>query len=113
VAWLLAAYFNVPSLLAAVGGLAGGLPMAIAIALLTRFFMRQSVSSGFALSDIVGNDAVVVLAIPDSGVGRIQFERAGGSHTVAARSASGGIPRGSVVRVRSVVAGECIVALPE
>jgi hypothetical protein len=110
VAWLLAAYFDVPSLLAALGGLAGGVPMAAAIVGMTRFFMRQSVSSGFALNDLVGSDAIVVLAIPEVGVGRIQFERAGGSHTVTARSSSGPIARGAIVRIRSVVAGECIVA---
>jgi hypothetical protein len=113
VAWLLAAYFDLPSLLAAVGGLAGGLPLAAAIAFMTRVFMRQAVTSGFALSDMVGNDALVVLAIPETGVGRIQFERGGGSHTVTARSAAGSIPRGAIVRIRSVVAGECVVAPAE
>lgn len=113
VAWLLAAYFDVPSLFAALGGLAGGLPLAAAIVFMTRMFMRQAVTSGFALTDLVGNDALVVLAIPETGVGRIQFERGGGSHTVTARSAAGGIPRGAIVRIRSVVAGECIVAPAE
>ena len=55
--------------------------------------------------------AMVTLVIPERGVGRIQYERAGGTHTASARSASNTrIEQGSVVAIEGVVAGEVIVS---
>ncbi|MEZ4503309.1 MAG: hypothetical protein R3C39_11845 [Dehalococcoidia bacterium] len=114
VGWLLSGYFDVPSLVAAAGGILGGLPMAALVAAMTRFFMKQEVSSNFALADLIGAQVRVTLAIPAAGVGRIQFERAGGTHSAAARSGSHqAIGAGELVTVQSVVAGECIVAAVE
>jgi hypothetical protein len=110
VGWLLSGYFDVPALVAAAGGVLGGLPMALLVAAMTRFFMKQAVSTNFSLADLVGDHVRVTLAIPATGVGRIQFERAGGTHTAAARSANQQpITVGQLVTVQSVVAGECIV----
>jgi hypothetical protein len=110
IAWLLSGYFDVPSLLAAVGGLLGGVPMMGAVVLMTRTFMKQSASSGFMLGDLVGERALVTLSIPERGVGRIQFERSGGTHTAGARSAANvRIEQGTVVTIESVLAGECVV----
>lgn len=114
VGWLLAGYFDVPSLVAALGGIAGGLPMAGVVVALTRMFMRQEVSTTYALEDLVGAEGVVTLGIPASGVGRVQYARAGGTHTTPARSITReAIPQGSVVVVRRIVAGELHVAPAE
>ena len=111
VAWLLSAYFDVPALGAAVGGLAGGLPVGGLVAVMTRYLIRQEATTSHALSDLVGSSAIVTLAIPGAGVGRIQYERGGSTHTITARSSSGdAIAQGSVVAIQSVVAGECLVA---
>ena len=110
IAWLLSGYFDVPSLVAALGGVAAGIPMAGSVVLLTRTFMKQSASSGFALSDLIGEQAMVTLSIPERGVGRVQYSRSGGTHTASARSATNErIEQGSVVRSDSVVAGEVVV----
>jgi len=110
IAWLLSGYFEVPSLIAAAGGVAAGLPMAGVVVLMTRAFMRQSVSSGFNLTDLVGEDVLVSLTIPEQGVGRVQFARSGGTHTASARSAAKvRIQQGTVVTIESVVAGEVVV----
>lgn len=114
VAWLLSGYFDVPSLVAAGGGVLAGIPMAGSVALLTRTFMRQAASSGFSLSDLVNEDVLVTLTIPERGVGRVQFARSGGTHTASARSAGNvRIPQGSVATVQSVVAGEVLVQAKE
>lgn len=111
IAWLLAGYFGVPSLIAAAGGVAAGIPMAGSVVLMTRAFMRQSASSGFVLADLIGQQALVTLVIPERGVGRIQFERSGGTHTASARSAGDArIEQGSIVNIDSVVAGEVVVS---
>lgn len=111
IAWLLSGYFNVPSLVAAAGGVAAGVPMAGSVVVLTRTFMRQAASSGFVLADLVGKQALVTLSIPERGVGRIQFERSGGTHTATARSASNvRIEQGSIVNIDSVIAGEVVVS---
>jgi hypothetical protein len=110
VAWLLSGYFNVPSLVAAAGGVAAGIPMAGAVALMTKAFLKQSVSSGFNLTDLVGENVLVTLTIPERGVGRVQFARSGGTHTATARSAGNvRIQQGTVVKIESVVAGEVVV----
>jgi hypothetical protein len=110
IAWLLAGYFDVPSLLAAAGGIAGGIPMMASVLFLTRTFMKQSASSGFVLADLIGHNALVTLSIPEQGVGRIQFERSGGTHTATARTAEAvRIEQGSIVIVDSVVAGDVVV----
>lgn len=114
IAWLLSGYFDVSSLLAALGGILGGIPMAGSVVLLTRTFMKQSATTSFHLSDLVGETARVTLRISERGVGRIQYERAGGSHTATARSADNQIiEAGSIVHIESVLAGECIVRQPE
>lgn len=111
VGWLLSGYFDVPSLVAAAGGVAGGLPIAGVVAAMTRFFMKQAVSTNFSLSDLVGDQVRVTLTIPPSGVGRVQYERAGGTHVSVARSeASEPIQQGSIVTVRAIVGGEIVVA---
>jgi hypothetical protein len=62
------------------------------------------------LGDLVGERALVTLSIPERGVGRIQFERSGGTHTAGARSAANvRIEQGTVVTIESVLAGECVV----
>ena len=110
IAWLLSGYFDVPSLVAALGGVAAGIPMAGSVVLLTRTFMRQSASSGFNLSDLVGENVLVTLTIPERGVGRVQFARSGGTHTASARSAGNvRIQQGSIVMVESVISGEVLV----
>ena len=110
IAWLLSGYFGVPSLVAAAGGVAAGIPMAGSVVLMTKTFMRQAASSGFVLADLIGERALVTLSIPEQGVGRIQFERGGGSHTATARSAGKvRIEQGSVVTIDSVIAGEVLV----
>lgn len=111
IAWLLSGYFDVSSLVAAGAGVLGGIPMAGSVVLLTRTFMRQAASSGFVLADLIGEQAMVTLVIPERGVGRIQYERAGGTHTASARSARNTrIEQGSVVAIEGVVAGEVIVS---
>ena len=111
IAWLLSGYFNVPSLVAAAGGVAAGVPMAGSVVFLTRAFMRQATSSGFVLADLVGGNALVTLSIPERGVGRIQYERSGGTHTATARSANNErIEQGSIVTIDSVIAGEVVVS---
>jgi len=113
IAWLLSGYFGVQSLVAAAGGVAAGIPMAGSVVFLTRTFMRQSASSGFVLADLIGGDAMVTLSIPERGVGRIRYERSGGTHTATARSAGNErIEQGTVVTVESVVAGEVVVRSP-
>ncbi|MGE3960500.1 MAG: hypothetical protein AB7F65_02310 [Dehalococcoidia bacterium] len=108
--WLLAGYFDVPSLAAAGGGIAGGLPMGGVVFWMTRQFVKNEVSTSFTLDDLVGVEAIVTLAVPASGAGRVQFSRAGGTHTAVARSASGEpIREGQVVVVRRVVGGTLLV----
>jgi hypothetical protein len=114
IAWLLSGYFDVPSLVAALGGVAGGIPMAGMVVVLTRTFMRQSISTSFSLSELVGERALVTLAIPPRGVGRIQYERGGATHTATARSTvTERIEQGTVVTIDSVVAGEVVVRAAE
>jgi hypothetical protein len=77
---------------------------------MTRYFMKQAATTSHSLTELVGEQALVTLAIPATGVGRIQYERRGSTHTVLARSGNAtAIASGSVVIVQSVVAGECIV----
>jgi len=110
IAWLLSGYFDVSSLLSALGGILGGIPMAGSVVLLTRTFMKQAATTSFHLTDLVGETARVTLRITERGVGRIQYERAGGTHTATARSVNNKlIEVGSIVQIESVLAGECLV----
>lgn len=76
--------------------------------------MKQSATTSFNLSDLVGESARVTLRISERGVGRIQYERAGGTHTASARAANNQVIEiGSIVQIESVLAGECIVRQAE
>ena len=108
--WLLSGYFDVPSLVAAGGGLVGGLPMGGVVIWMTKMFQKQEVSTTFTLEELVGVDAIVTLAVPATGAGRVQYSRAGGTHTAVARSASGlPIREGEIVVIRRVVGGTVLV----
>ena len=108
--WLLSGYFDVPSLAAAAGGIVGGMPMAGVVVLLTRTFLKQQVSTSFTLEDLVGHEAIVTLPVPPNGVGRVQYSRAGGTHTASARSSTDTtIAAGQLVTIRRVVAGTLLV----
>lgn len=114
VGWLLSGYFDVPSLYAAAGGVAGGIPMMAAVVLMTRLFLKQEISTSHALADLTGVQGIVTLAIREAAPGRVSYSMAGGTHTAPARSASGAaIPQGTVVVVKRVVAGELHVAPEE
>ena len=108
--WLLSGYFDVPSLAAAAGGIVGGMPMAGVVVLLTRTFLKQQISTSFTLEDLVGQQAIVTLAVAPNGVGRVQYSSAGGTHTASARSSvDTTIAAGQLVTIRRVVAGTLLV----
>ncbi len=108
--WLLSGYFDVPSLVAAAGGIVGGLPMGGVVVWMTKTFQKNEISTSFTLEDLVGADAVVTLAVPAGGTGRVRYSRAGGTHTAVARSASGeAIREGEIVVIQRIVGGTVFV----
>ena len=84
--------------------------MGAAAVMMSRLFMKQEVSTSFRVDELVGTEAMVTLAISATGVGRVQYAKAGGTHTTPARSQSQtAIPQGTVVVVRRVVGTELLV----
>jgi membrane protein implicated in regulation of membrane protease activity len=109
--WLLSAYFGVPPLLSALSGLGGGLVLALIVVLTVRRLQSASNSAGFSIQEVVGQEGVVTLRIPPTGIGQIQYRMSGAVHTASARSQDNQeIPIGRRVRVLGIVGGELLVA---
>jgi len=108
--WVLSGYFSVAPVWSALLGIVGGFIFAIPAGLIYRLFRSQSATSSFQLDDMVSRQATVVLAIPNNGVGRIQYERGGSTITSIARSHDGTeISTGSQVVVEQVIGAELYV----
>ncbi|MGE3857327.1 MAG: NfeD family protein [Dehalococcoidia bacterium] len=108
--WLLSGYWGVPPILSALGGLAGGVPMAGLVIWIGTMLQRQSGSSNFSLEDLVGTEAVVTLRMAPGSVGYVEYARGGGTYRAIARPAHGEeIPIGTLVTVTRVVGNELLV----
>ena len=111
IGWLLSGYWDVDPLLAALGGLLGGIPLAGAVVLMGRAMASQAGSSNFTLTDLVGSEAIVTLRIAPGSVGYVEYRHAGSRHRAVARSDSeAAIPEGAIVQIKRVVGGEMLVA---
>src|SRR3989338_820014 len=108
--WILSGYFGFSPLASSGAGLAGGLLMGVPIAYLSRFMQKQSASSSFSTDELIDRQALVVLSIPESGMGRVQYEIKGSTVTAIARSKTGPVSEGSVVKIDQVIGNELYVS---
>lgn len=113
-AWVLSGYFGVAPLSSGLWGLGGGLVLSIPAVFIYRALHKQGATSSFDLESVVGKEAVVSLGIPSIGLGRIQYDYGGSTHTTLARSSDGvEIPAGTAVRIGKVIGNEMYVRKSE
>lgn len=113
-AWVLSGYFHVQPLLSTLFALLGGVPVAGAVALLTRALGQQAATSSFRLDDMVNETATVTSRIPSNGLGQVTYQKSGATYTALARSQEGNeIPEGTPVVIERVAGTEVSVRKSE
>ena len=96
-------------LMASLVGLAGGLVFGGAILVFARFLFNQQATSEVRTSDLVGQNARVIIAIPPNGVGQIRCRVGEELVDKVAQSRDGGaIAEHASVRVETVL-GETVI----
>lgn len=104
-----ATYYGLSTLPASGIGFASGAFFAYLIYLFARFLYGQQASSGVQTSEVVGQSARVVVAIPAGGVGQVRCRIGEELIDKIARSQDGqAIPENTSVRVEEVL-GETVV----
>ena len=94
--------------LAAAGGAIGGLVMAAIALWITRSLMHMTTDESVRTEDVVGKPAVVVSAIPASGLGEISLVHLGQRMKYSAR-ADTAIPYGGNVVVVAVTSSSSVI----
>lgn len=108
--WLLSGYFGVDPMISAIGGVAGGVPLAGMVVWIGTLMQKQAGSSNYRLEDLIGTEAVVTLAMGPGAVGYVQYAKGGSTHRTIARPARDEvISIGTIVEITRVIGSELIV----
>jgi hypothetical protein len=95
-------------------GLAGGLVFGGLIYLFATFLYSQQASTDILVSDLVGQTAEVIVAIPKGGVGQVRCALGPNMIEKIARSKDGGeIPLNTLVRIEAIVGETVLVCRAE
>lgn len=105
--WAQKAYVSAPLAIVCAFGTAS-----VVLWLLRKLFSKTQSSSEAKVSDLVGQMATVITAIPENGVGEIAYVQAGTRYNAPAREETGAaVPNGSLVRITRVVGSQFYVKL--
>ena len=102
-------HFGLSPLPSSVIAVASGFGMAALVLVFARFLYRQQASSDVRTTDLVGQTARVVVAIPSGGVGQVRCRLGEELVDKIARARDGGaVPENAAVRVEEVL-GETVI----
>jgi membrane protein implicated in regulation of membrane protease activity len=107
----IASHYRLPPLAASAMGLVSGLVLSTIVLAFARFLYRQQASSDLRSTDLVGQMARVVVAIPAGGVGQVRCRIGEELVDKIARARDGGVvPENVAVRVEEVLGETLIVS---
>ena len=105
----IATHYGLSPLPASAAGIASGVGLSAIVLAFARFLYRQQASSDVRTSDLVGQSARVVVAIPDNGLGQVRCRLGEELVDKIARARDGrAVPENAAVRVEEVL-GETVV----